>query len=74
MGQEKSRRIWPLDADRTVTVRVTHEQWVRWYEAASNGSMKPHLGTYLARAADFYAARLKARGEMARRLEKDGRL
>jgi hypothetical protein len=32
--------------------------------------MKPHLGVFLARAADFYSTRL----EMARRQEKDGEL
>ena len=74
MGQEKSRRVWPIEARHTITIRCTTEQLARWHEAAQVGSMWPHLGKYLVRAGDFYAARLKARRDMARRLERDGKL
>jgi hypothetical protein len=74
MGQEKSRRVWPHGADHTVTVKATSDQWIRWHQAARINSMKPHLGVFLARAADFYAARLEARLKLAQRLEKDGKL
>ena len=72
MGHE--RRIWPHDADHVLTTRATGEQLIRWNRAAGMHSMKPHLGLFLARAADFYCARLEARREMAQRLEKDGKL
>lgn len=74
MGQEKSRRIWPHGADHVITTRATGEQLVRWYTAASIHSMKPHLGVFLAKAADFYAARLEARRKLARRLDEQGKL
>lgn len=74
MGQEEHRRIWPDGAYHTITVKATGEQWVRWHQAARAFSMKPHLGSFLARAADFYCTRLEARREMAQRLEKDGKL
>jgi hypothetical protein len=74
MGQEKSRRIWPHGANHVLTTRDTGEQYVRWLTAAGMFSMKPHLGVFLARAADFYCARLEARRRMAQRLEKDGKL
>lgn len=74
MGTERHRRVWPHGADHTVMVKATGEQWVRWHQAARINSMKPHLGVFLARAADFYAARLQARLELALRLEKDGKL
>jgi hypothetical protein len=74
MGQERHRRVWPNGADHTVTVKATGEQLIRWHDAARNHSMTPHLGAFLARAADFYVARLEARLEMARRLDKDGKL
>lgn len=74
MGTEKHRRVWPHGADHTVTVKATSEQWVRWHQAARTNTMKPHMGVFLARAADFYCARLEARLEMAHRLEKDGKL
>jgi len=74
MGQEKSRRVWPDHADHVLTTRATSAQLVRWHQAARINSMKPHLGVFLARAADFYAARLQARLELAQRLEKGGKL
>ena len=74
MGQEKHRRVWPNNAYHTTTVKATGDQWFRWHKAASTFSMKPHMGQFLARAADFYCARLEARLEMAQRLEKDGKL
>ena len=74
IGRGKSRHIWPHGAHHTITIKATDEQWVRWHEANAGLSMKPHLGVFLARAADFYCARLEARREMAQRLEKDGKL
>ena len=74
MGQEKSRRVWPDGADHVLTTRATSPQLVRWHAAARMFSMKPHLGTFLAKAADFYCARLEARRKLAERLEKDGKL
>ena len=72
MGFE--RRIWPHGADHVLTTRATGEQLIRWHRAAGINSMKPHLGLFLARAADFYAARLEARRELALRLEREGKL
>lgn len=60
--------------DRTVTVRLTNEQWVRWRQAARSGATDPDLEAYLAHAADFYAVRLDARRGLARRLVAEGRL
>lgn len=74
MGLEKHRRVWPDGADRTVTVKATTEQLIRWSDAARTFNSTPHMGQFLARAADFYCARLEARLEMARRLDKDGKL
>jgi hypothetical protein len=54
----------------SITVLATDEQWRRWNAAAQSGD----LGTFLARAADFYVARLQARLEMAQRMEREGRL
>lgn len=65
MGQEKSRRIWPYHADHVLTTRATSEQLVRWHMAASMHSMKPHLGRFLAEAADFYARHLQKRMKRA---------
>ena len=55
----------------TITLEVTPEQWNRWRTAAG---AKPDLRAYLARAGDFYAARLQARLELARRTRTEGRL
>ena len=74
IGRGKSRHIWPHGADHILTTRATDEQYARWLTAAGMFTMKPHLGTFLARAADFYCARLEARLEMAQRLHKDGKL
>lgn len=74
MGQEKSRRVWPDGADHTVMVKATSDQLIRWQNAAGLNSMNPHMGAFLARAADFYAARLQARREMALRLHEQGKL
>lgn len=74
IGRGKSRHIWPHDAVHSVTTRATDEQYARWLTAAGMFSMKPHLGTFLARAADFYCARLEARRELALRMEEDGKL
>jgi len=57
MGGE--RRIWPHHADHVVTTRATGEQLVTWHRAARMNTMKPQLGLFLARAADFYAAHLE---------------
>ena len=74
MGNERHRRRWPHDATRSVTVKATPEQFVRWSDAAGIGTSKPHLASWLARAADFYAERLQARRELALRLHKEGKL
>ena len=69
MGQEKSRRIWPHGADHVLTTRATGEQYVRWLTAAGMFTMKPHLGAFLARAADHYAAHLQRCRARALKLE-----
>jgi hypothetical protein len=74
VGREKHRRVWPDGAHHTITVKATGEQWVRWHDAAGIHSMKPHLGTFLAKAADFYTARLQARRELAKRLDEQGKM
>ena len=74
MGNERHRRIWPPNAYRTITVRATDEQFVRWISAAGIDTSKPHLGAFIARAADFYAARLDARLQLALRMEREGKL
>ena len=58
------------EAMATITVEVTQEQWRQWCAAAGNSD----LHAYLVKAGTFYAERLAARLELARRLEKDGRL
>lgn len=74
MGTERHRRVWPDGAHHTITVKATGDQYIRWQDAAGLNSMKPHMGAFLARAADFYAARLQARRELALRLEEQGKL
>lgn len=74
MGNERHKRIWPHGADRSVTVKATREQIIRWSDAARIGTSKPHLASWLARAADFYAERLKARRDLALRLDREGKL
>ena len=74
MGNERHRRRWPPGADRSVTVKATPEQIVRWSSAAGIGTSKPHLASWPARAADFYAERLQARRELALRLDREGKL
>lgn len=59
MGYEKGRRVWPDHADHVLTTRATGEQLVRWHTAAAMYSMKPHLGRFLAEAADYYARHLQ---------------
>jgi len=54
----------------TITVEVTPEQLNRWRAAAGNTD----LGAYLVKAGTFYAERLAARLELARRMERAGRL
>ena len=68
MGQEKSRRVWPYHADHVLTTRATGEQLIRWHDAARMHSMKPHMGVFLARAADHYARHLQR--QMKRVLDK----
>ncbi len=68
MGQEEHRRIWPDGAYHVFTTRATGEQRIRWYDAARMHSMKPHMGRFLAAAADHYAAYL--RRQMNRALDK----
>lgn len=69
MGFE--RRIWPHGADHVLTTRATDEQLVRWTWGASRLTMKPHLGLFLARAADFYVKHLERQHD--RILKKEGR-
>lgn len=71
MGQEKSRRVWPHHADHVLTTRATSEQFIRWHQAARIDSMKPHMGVWLARAADFYTRYLER--QMERALKREGR-
>jgi hypothetical protein len=74
VGQEKSRRVWPYGADHVLTTRATGEQYVRWLTAAGMHSMKPHLGVFLASAADHYARYLQRRMNRALDLQaKEGR-
>jgi hypothetical protein len=54
----------------TVTIEVSSEQWNRWRAMAGG---KP-VADFLTRAGDFYTERLQARMELARRLEREGRL
>jgi hypothetical protein len=61
VGYEKGRRVWPDHADHVLTTRATSEQWIRWNMAARQNCMKPHMGVFLARAADFYTAHLERR-------------
>ena len=61
MGYEKGRRVWPDHADHVLTTRATGEQRVRWLTAASRLTMKPHLGVFLAQAADHYSGYLERR-------------
>jgi hypothetical protein len=55
----------------TVTFEVTQKELNRWRMAAGGTA---DLGTYLAKAGNFYAERLAARLELARRMEREGRL
>ncbi|HWM93681.1 MAG TPA: hypothetical protein VN493_23185 [Thermoanaerobaculia bacterium] len=82
MGYEKGRRVWPDHADHVLTTRATGEQLVRWHTAAAMHSMKPHLGRFLAEAADHYARYLQRRMKRAldlqakedrERLEREGK-
>ncbi|MEA2562804.1 MAG: hypothetical protein QOH06_4308 [Acidobacteriota bacterium] len=65
MGQEKSRRVWPHGANHVLATRATGEQLIRWHQAAAMGTMKPHLGIFLASAADHYARHLQRRMKRA---------
>lgn len=71
MGQEKSRRVWPRHADHVLTTRATGEQLIRWHSAARMFSMKPHMGVFLAQAADHYARYLQR--QMKRALDKQAK-
>ena len=74
MGNERHLRVWPVDACHSITIRATPAQLVAWHAAARMHSSKPHLGAWVAMAADFYAARLQARMELALRMEREGKL
>jgi len=74
MGNERHRRVWPVGADQTITIRATSAQLAAWHAATRIHSSKPHLGAWIAMAADFYAARLQARLELALRMEREGKL
>lgn len=64
------RQIWPHGADHVVTTRATGEQLVRWYWGAQQSVMRPHLGLFLARAADHYVKHLQRRqNRMKKKLE-----
>ena len=65
MGQEEHRRIWPPNTYHVFTTRATGEQRIRWYDAARMLSMKPHMGLFLARAADHYSAYLERKRKRA---------
>lgn len=49
MGHE--RRVWPIDATRTVTVRATPEQYFAWADAARACGMR-NAAVFLSRAGD----------------------
>lgn len=65
MGFEKGRRIWPDHTYHVFTTRATGEQRIRWLDAASLNTMKPHMGLFLSRAADHYAAYLQRQRKRA---------
>ena len=71
MGQEEHRRIWPPNAYHVFTTRATGEQRIRWYDAARMHTMKPHMGLFLARAADHYARYLQR--QMNRAMKGEGK-
>ena len=54
-----------------ITVTATDQQRASWRAAAG---IESDLAAFLARAADFYVARLQARLELARRMEREERL
>ena len=58
--------------DITIMVKATDQQRASWRAVAGLG--EPDLGAFLARAADFYAARLQARRELALRMKEQGKL
>jgi hypothetical protein len=73
-----NRRIWPRLAWTKISVQATDKQLLRWTDAAriqEGLSSKPHVGTFLARAGDFYARKVYRdyKRKMAR-LRKEGRL
>jgi hypothetical protein len=74
MGNERHRRVWPVGACHVITIRATPAQLAAWHAATRILSSKPHLGAFIARAADFYAERLQARLELALRMEREGKL
>lgn len=71
MGQEISRRVWPDHAKYVYTTRATSDQRLRWYDAARMHSMKPHMGVFLAHAADHYARYLQR--QMKRALDRQAK-
>lgn len=73
MGYEKGRRVWPDHADHVFTTRATGEQYVRWRRAAEMYSMKPHMGVFLAQAADFYARYLQRQMNRALKQHEKGK-
>jgi len=74
MGNERHLRVWPVEACHSITIRATPAQLVAWHAATRMHTSKPRLGAFIARAADFYAARLQARLELALRMEREGKL
>jgi hypothetical protein len=70
-------RIWPYDAWTKISVQATDRQYRRWEDAARIQELtsKPHVGLFLARAADYYAAKVHRdyKRKMAQ-LRKEGKL
>jgi len=55
----------------TITLEVTQREWNRWRAVAG---AKSDVAAFLIRSANFYTTRLEARVELARRMEREGRL
>jgi hypothetical protein len=72
-----NRRLWPPDAWTKISVQATDRQLLRWTDAAriQELSSKPHVGLFLARAADYYARKVHRdyKRKMAQ-LRKEGKL
>jgi hypothetical protein len=50
------RRVWPDDADRTVTIKVSGIQYMHWLHVARRLGWH-NIGPWIVRAADSFAER-----------------